>query len=534
MPRARSSSASAAFGGGLALGLSLALGISGPALAAEISYAERTKLLGSQVGNQDWFGHDVDVGGDTVIVGVWYQAPYGAAYIYERDADGIWVETIRLEAPDGGPDHEGFGRSVAISGDWILVGANEDDDVAQHAGAAYLGHRNAGGGGTWGVVQKLLPSDGALRTNFGDSVALSGNTAAIGAEDGDSDSGAVYVFERDVEGSGDWQEIAKLKAPDSPRNGHFFGSSVDIDGDRLVAGAWGDDDLGGSAGAAYVFERDLGGPNNWGLARKLLASDGAQGDYFGGLVTIDGETVATGAEDHDTGGELSRGAAYVFERDFGGPGNWGEIAKLTAIDGSRSDQFGSAVALDGDRLAIGARLDGDRGLNSGSVYVFERNEGGPGAWGKIAKLIASDGRTEARFGHPLAFAGGRLAISAPHDDDIGFQTGAVYVFDEIEIDPTLAVTGTCPGDATFDFRDGTPLGQAALAFSRNEGSGEIPGGLCAGTETGLEVVNLLGILPIDAAGEVTLDATLPFFVCDLKLQVVDLVSCATSNVTTPP
>jgi hypothetical protein len=201
---------------------------------------------------------------------------------------------------------------------------------------------------------ELTASDGAFSDTFGSAVAISGDTAVVGAPRDDHavnaewDKGSAYVFERDAGGEGAWGEVAKLTASDAAEN-DFFGASVAMDGDRLVVGAWNDD----GKGAAYVFERDAGA---WSEVAKLTASDAAADDGFGDPVAIDGDTVVVGAvlDDHEVNGgdEDEKGSAYVFERDAGGAGAWGEVARLTASDAAAGDclrRFG------GDRRGHGGR-----------------------------------------------------------------------------------------------------------------------------------------------------------------------------------
>lgn len=507
-------------------------------LDLDVSYAEAHKLLFAQGNAGDEFGWSSDLDGDTLIVGAWFDddlgSESGSATLYERDPTGNWIESALLLAPDG-EISDYFGSGVAISGDWAVVGARGDDDLGSSAGAAYVFERDAGGPRNWGFLVKLLASDGDSSDIFGETVALSNDTAIIGAP-GDDDlgasSGSAYIFQRDRGGPSNWGQVTKLTAVDGG-TGDDFSNALGISGDQAVIGAPDDDDLGTNAGAAYLYERNSGGADNWGLVTKLLATDGFDGDSLGDAAAISGDTVIVGASRADAP-DPDAGAAYLFERDAGGPNNWGQVAKLTAIDGETSDIFGDAVAIDGDTLAVGATRDDDRGSSSGSAYVFQRDEGGIEAWGKIAKIIVSDGSVSDGLGSSLALDDGVLAISAVDDDDLGTSSGSVYIFEEIVVDPALVITGDCPGDVTFNFGGGTPLGQAALAFSQAAGSAVIPGGLCTGTGTGLDVINVLGILPIDAEGRITLGATLPPFVCALQMQALDLVSCATSNVTEPP
>ena len=124
------------------------------------------------------------------------------------------------------------------------------------------------------------------------------------------------------------------------------------------------------SGAAYVFDRNQGGPSNWGEVAKLTASDGAAGDQFSWLAAaISGHAVVVGAFWDDDGGSDS-GSAYVFERDRGGPNNWGEVAKFTTSDAATNDRFGHSVAISGDTSVGGAYLDNVSAIDDGPAYVF--------------------------------------------------------------------------------------------------------------------------------------------------------------------
>ena len=211
---------------------------------------------------------------------------------------------------------------------------------------------------------KLIASDGAASDYFGLAVAIDSDRAVVGAplaDDSGVYAGAAYIYERS--GTGVWVETTELLAA-AVASADRFGISVAIDGERAVVGAYGDDDSGPDAGAAYVFERS--GTGDWVETDKLLAVGGEATDYFGYTVAIDGDRVVVGAFGAD--------AAYVFER--GGTGVWVETDKLVASDGTASDEFGSSVAIEGDRVVVGNDGDDDNGLNSGSAYVYVRDISG--------------------------------------------------------------------------------------------------------------------------------------------------------------
>jgi len=190
-------------------------------------------------------------------------------------------------------------------------------------------------------------------------------------------------------------------------------------------------DHGGAtdAGAAYVFERDQGGPGAWGQVAKLAVETPDTDDYFGQAVAVSGDAVAVGAPGADVvaGSADRKGAVFVFERDLGGPGAWGALARLTASDGASNDQFGAALAVGASTLVVGASGDDDGGSASGSAYVFERDASG--SWGETLKLVASDAEVNDQLGAAVGLWG-RVALCGAHWHDLGdaFDAGQAYVF----------------------------------------------------------------------------------------------------------
>ncbi|MBN1341641.1 MAG: FG-GAP repeat protein, partial [Phycisphaerae bacterium] len=306
-----------------------------------------------------------------------------------------------------------------------------------YSGSAYVFQRDQGGADNWGQVAKLTAEDAAAGDQFGYSVSMSGDTVVIGAykdDDAGTESGSAYVFQRDQGGADNWGQVAKLTAADAAAL-DWFGQSVSISVDTVVIGAQFDDDAGSYSGSAYVFQRDQGGTNNWGQVAKLTASDAAAGDQFGYSVSMSGDTVVIGAGADDHAGSWS-GSAYVFQRDLGGTDNWGQVAKLTAADAAAGDYFGyfGAVSISGDTVVIGAFGDDDAGSWSGSAYIFQRDQGGTDNWGQVAKLTAADAAAEDRFGRSVSISGDTVVIGASGDDDAGTDAGSTYVLD---VRPTL-------------------------------------------------------------------------------------------------
>lgn len=159
---------------------------------------------------------------------------------------------------------------------------------------------------------------------------------------------------------------------------------------------------------------------------KLTASDGAASDGFGYSVSISDNIAIIGARYDDDKGDGS-GSAYVFEKDVS-TGDWNEAAKLTASDGEARAYFGSSVSISGNIAIVGALFDDDNGNDSGSSYVFERDDS-TGYWNETVKFTASDEASEDYFGHSVSVSGNVAIVSAHYDDDKGFSSGSVYAFD---------------------------------------------------------------------------------------------------------
>jgi hypothetical protein len=318
---------------------------------------------------------------------------------------------------------------VSISGNYAIVGAYGNDDGGGSSGSAYIFYRDQGGAGNWGVRRKLRAFDEAAGDYFGRAVDISGSYAVVGAygdDDGGSSSGSAYIFYRNQGGTDAWGFQKKLIAYDDWTN-DYYGQSVAISGSYVLIGAWADDPKGSSSGSAYVYYKDEGAPNSWGLQKKLIPIDGDAYDYFGLAVDIYGSYIVVGAYGNDDGGSAS-GSAYIFYKNQGGTNNWGEQKKLTASDDAASDYFGRAVAISGSYALIGAYGDDDNGSASGSAYIFYRNEGGTNNWGQQEKLKANDGAADDNFGYALNLSGYYAVINAWGDDVNGSKSGSAYVF----------------------------------------------------------------------------------------------------------
>lgn len=279
-------------------------------------------------------------------------------------------------------------------------------------------------------IAKLTALDAAAGDSLGDSVAISGNTVIVGApfdDDLGGASGAAYIFERNAGGPDAWGQVAKLTAPGGAA-ADWFGTEVALDGDTAIVAA-SVNDLS-RLGYAYIFERNAGGPGAWGEVARLGADDGEPFDSYGSAVAVAGDFAAVGAPFADLPG--GGGAVYIYERNAGGADAWGQTAKLTpaaacpdspSYCGWWSDKFfGTSVSFSGDTVAVG-----DSEVSGGASYLFRRNE--EGKWRRIGKPISSDFTSGDLFGSSVAVSGRTLLVPAPDDNnDNGLQAGSVYAF----------------------------------------------------------------------------------------------------------
>jgi hypothetical protein len=330
-------------------------------------------------------------------------------------------QIAKLVASDG-VANDRFGFAVAATDSMVVVGAHGDDDQGIDSGSVYVSKKNSTG--QYELVSKLVASDGVAGDYFGIAVAATDDVVVVGAwldDDNGIDSGSVYVFEKNS--TGQHEQVRKLVASDGVTL-DYFGRAVAATDDMVVVGAYGDDDRGTDSGSVYVFEKN--GTGQYEQVSKLVASDGATGDQFGFAVAVADDMVVVGAQvdDHDKG--LNSGSVYVFEKN--GTGQYEQVSKLVASDGAAGDNFGEVAAATG-MVVVGAQVDdGINGIDSGSVYVFEKN--GTGQYEQVSKLVAGDGAADDFFGNVVAVIDGMVVVGAYRDDDIdGIDSGSVYVFE---------------------------------------------------------------------------------------------------------
>ena len=409
-------------------------------------FVQLAKLTASDGGAFDsHFGFNVAIFGNTVVAGaeqatVNGNSEQGEAYVFVKPASG-WAnatETAKLTASDGAAN-DNFGQSVAIDGNTVVVGAFFDDVNGVHtAGAAYVFTKPAGGWVSETEAAKLTASDGADNDRLGTSVGISGNTVVAGSVNatvnGHSAQGAVYVFVEPTAGWASETETAKLTASDGDA-GDILGRSVGISANTVVAGSLSTVSGHNGQGAAYVFLKPAGDWTSGTEAAKLTASDGAADDILGNAVAISGDTVVAAAEFATVHGHSTEGAVYVFVKPAGGWVSGTETAKLTISDGEEFSGLGQSVAIDGNTVVAGAVGATVNGHTfQGAAYVFAKPAGGWVSETETAKLTASDGATEDNFGISTSVSANTVVVGSVATVNGHKDQGAGYVF--ADLNPT--------------------------------------------------------------------------------------------------
>ncbi len=440
------------------------------AVSQVCSVSELQELMPKGISPADGFGKSVAISGDWAIAGARDSniaaSHAGAAFLFRRDdagtpgvlGDDIWLEAGTLVAEDAVPN-QNFGTAVAISEDWAAVAAETGADLGYAAGAVYLYRREDNATPTetaddwWEFHDRLTSFDGRSSDRFGETLSLTDDWLVAGTPNNRTISGtylvgAAYVFRRrGGRPPGDafddrWTFDAKLTASDG-RSFDEFGTSVSISYPWIVVGAPYDHARYQESGSAYVFRRNahlmpgldaaelgLDAVERWTQVTKLTDPDTAPRFWFGASVSIDGGTIVVGAPRSNVAEERG-GSAYVFGLDRHGTPiealnyPWRLTDTLLPPDANVWDRFGTTVAVDGDWIVVGVPFDDRGGDNSGSAYVFGRNDNrtpenpADDSWSVIDKLTASAGVVDGRLGQPLVIDGETIAAGSK---------GAVYLF----------------------------------------------------------------------------------------------------------
>lgn len=392
-------------------------------IAFAANWQQLAELTPTNRAKNDWFGISIAMSGNTVVVGDFDAniEQFGTVDVFVKPANG-WsdmTQTATLSSSDNGA---GFGTSVAVSSDVIVVGAANTSnfhDRAATPGAAYVFVKPAGGWRDMTETVKLTASDGLPGDAFGNSVSISGSTIAVGAFFVNNFSGRAYVF---ACSNGGCTQAAELSASDSGGILDYLGCSVSVSGDTVVAGSFGHNNFQGSA---YVYVKPQSGWHDMTETAELTTFKGKGGDNVGFSVAISGDTVVAGAP----GAHSAYGAAYVYLEP---PNGWTTTGTYTAAlgapDAIQGDSFGQSVginehanviAVGGPGANIGANLE------QGAAYAYRLPATG---WTNTrhayAEATASDGASADLMGTSVGISGATVVAGAPKSS----SPGAAYVF----------------------------------------------------------------------------------------------------------
>lgn len=395
--------------------------------------------------SRDWwngsFGFSVSVNGDRIAVGAPLASDVdfttGVAFVFRYDSSlSSWIEeaVLRAGSCDAFPIYNRFGTSVSLFGNFLVVGAPHSygDSVGPTTGSACVFRYD---GAAWIVETTLFAPDGASGDWFGYHVSTGDNVVLIGSDGHSANgqyAGAVYVYRYNTV-TLEWALEAKLM-PSDAESQDFFGWSVDLDGDVAIIGSYGNNDSGENSGSAYIFRYDTI-TSMWTEEAKLLPANGAAHDLFGVTAVISNNVAIIGATRGD-GIIPDSGSVYRFH--FDGT-SWNEEVEFYASDSAPPDEsgfndsFGRPIALSEGLVYVGAIFDDDRGISSGSAYIFESSN---------ATCCPADtngnGEVSVFDLLELLSAWGACPVPCPPDHN---RDGFVNVTDLLKL---LSSWGTCP------------------------------------------------------------------------------------------
>jgi len=468
----------------------------------------------------------------------------GGAYLFVGEPFADRVHVVRrvgvawqhVDVLDG-PAGSRFGWSIDAEGTRLVVGAPLDDTAAADSGAAYVYERV---GSTYQSVTTLVSSAPQSGANFGDDVAVRIPFIAVGAP-GHAVGGRAEVFQRSL---GVWTPHATFTVPGSGA----LGDALDIEGDSLLVGDWSDDAFGSNSGVVHHV-RMLG--SGLSVAVEVRPQGLAAGDQFGRVLDVDGERLVVGAPGDDDQAP-NNGAAYVFERTtiFVSPFvEYEELDTLLPCRTSSGIAFGSSVAVRGDRIAVGAPSAG----TSGTTFTFRRSTVFTESWPVEDEVRPEGGGSGDGFGSAVALAGSAVFVGAPFADDVASNQGAYYV---VSTSPDVFPEGECPcnglaGNAPYGTGKagalGVPVlelvgelvpGESTLVRARNLAPGTLPV-LLWGLQPavlpfddgflGMADPNMIAMPAVSAFGQVGYVVDVPPGICNLvvALQVMVLDPIAT-------
>ena len=418
--------------------------------AAQSTAFEDQKLTAPDSQYLSNVGRSVAVQGNRALVSAFADADQGAVYAYER-IGGSWTQVQKFTSSDI-TTTDMFGFDIVMDGDWAFVGTPGADPAGYSSGAVYAFRHN---GTQWVERQKLTPAGGSTLDYFGQAVAASGGELVVGAY-GDDDqgdkAGAAYVFRLS---GGSWIEQQKLTAS-TPGAGDSFGWDVAMDGAVMAITAINDDEQGQDSGSVYVFRKT---GSTWIEEQRVIGSGITGSDQFGWSVGVDANLLVAGATNHDLPVNQG-GAVYTFRWDGA---TWGEEQKLVPTKLAQYDRLGWSMDVEGDRIVVGAAGWGDN-FGDGAIYLFHHDGS---RWVDVHEWLRSDygsaGIFKPNLGLSVALDGTTVFAGAPWAD-VGDEVneGATYVYSVTDlgldaVPDSVPVGGTLQLE-TWGGLTGAPMG----------------------------------------------------------------------------
>jgi len=368
------------------------------------------------------FGFAVSASATRVIVGAPQETGTGdlsRAYVYDFSSAVPAGPAVTLS--DGTPANDQFGWAVSVSGSTLVVSAPQSDTGADNSGSAYVYNL---GSGTPGVsTLTILNPVPFLNDAFGGSVSVSGTRIAIGNHLDDQgsilDSGRVFIFDLN---SGTPATPSVVIDDPAPESEDFFGKSVALSGTRLATGAYGDNTGASNTGSVYLHEIPSGT-----LERAINTPSTSSDEEFGTGIALSGSVVVVGAHHDDKGTNTNSGTVFVY--DFNSPAPGQTILTLENPFPATNDYFGAAVAVSGNTIVVAASQEDFPGAqNSGTVYVYNRTSPTPTV--PVFTIPNPSPQLQDEFGTAIALSGQMLVIGASKNDVGGFaDAGSAYLYD---------------------------------------------------------------------------------------------------------
>lgn len=381
------------------------------------NFTEKVAFQNEKPGSGDIFGKSVSLEGDYLVVGSTHDKESsngGALLVYKKSGSDASKWTFVKKLLTGVKGGSQFGKTQDISGTTLVGGAPEywlrEDGITIREGKAFIFEKNFGGSDNWGQLVELNPTtDRTTRDKFGEALSIDGDYVAVSGTGNAKAKGAVWVFKRNQGGDNKWGETAFVTAP-TRKGDTYFGKAVELRGNMLFISQIKDN---GDEGSVFLYTKEAG-TENWKFVREITPESPVPNENFGKTVKTDGNYLFVSA----TKWNASTGIVYVFKKDKGGSGNWGQIATLEAYITSQYEEFGHDIALTDERVYVSS-------LENNVVYYFNRN--GDKFIENPEKIKYSNSHEADGFGTSIAANGNLLVVGNPRGSS-NYGKVAVYEY----------------------------------------------------------------------------------------------------------